>query len=287
MMQTSSALKGRNKRFLITACIVLGLTTSGFTIGCESSDDDDSDDSGSTSSSNIEALIEAGGTIPAGTYKISRKISISKSGLTINATGVTIDASKLSSNSGSGDGITISGSNNKLIGISVTKAGHNGICITGKGNTVQDCQTYGNGNTGLNLKGGAGNNTIIGCVSFDNYDEDKGGEDADGFGVKAGSASGNKFIDCEAYNNSDDGWDFWDNQYGVTLQNCYAHNNGRGSAGDGNGFKLGNSNTSANHYLKDCKATNNRGSGFTQNGNTGKNTYVNCTSSGNGKADKR
>ncbi|MDA8139228.1 MAG: right-handed parallel beta-helix repeat-containing protein [Desulfobacteraceae bacterium] len=170
---------------------------------------------------------------------------------------------------------------------SVTKAGHNGICITGTGNTVQNCKTYTNGNTGLNLKSGAGNNLITGCKSYDNYDKAKQGEDADGFGVKAGSASGNRFVNCESYNNSDDGWDFWDNQYGVRLEGCYAHNNGRDVNGDGNGFKLGNDNTSANHYLKDCTATNNRACGFTQNGNKGANTYINCVSSGNGKADVR
>lgn len=255
--------------------------------GCDGGSSGGGGCDGGSTSFGIESQIEAGGTIPAGTYRITRKIVISKSGLTITANDVIIDARSLTSNSGSGDAITITGSNNHLIGISVTKAGHNGICITGKANTVENCKTYANGNTGLNLKSGAGDNLITGCISYDNYDYDKLGEDADGFGVKAGSASGNRFVNCESYNNSDDGWDFWDNQYGVRLENCYAHNNGAGLNGDGNGFKLGNTSTSANHYLLNCTAKYNRACGFTQNGNRGTNTYINCISIGNGKADVR
>jgi hypothetical protein len=231
----------------------------------------------------IEDRIEAGGTIPAGTYTLTRKITLSKtSGITITANNVILDAKNLGS---SADAVTVSGSNYTITGLTVKNAGHNGICVKGNNNTFTNVTTHSCGNTGFNIKGSAKNNIVTGCKSYNNYDKSTYGENADGFGVKDCTGTGNKFINCEAYNNSDDGWDFWGTTGAVTLTGCYAHDNGRGSAGDGNGFKLGESGVCGKHVLKNCTAKNNLGSGFTKNGNTCKISYTNCVSSGNKKAD--
>ncbi|MDP4180171.1 MAG: right-handed parallel beta-helix repeat-containing protein [Bacillota bacterium] len=236
--------------------------------------------------SSIEAKIEAGGTIPAGNYKVTRKIVISKSNITINASGVTLDGSSLPVN-GNGDIIYITGSNNKINNIKCKNAGQCGMFITGSNNTISGCATFNNRNTGIHLANGASNNTITGCTSYGNYDSIKKGEDADGFAVKAGAGSGNKFINCTAYNNSDDGWDFYGCKSVVTISGCKAYSNGRDSNGDGNGFKLGSTGVSVAHKLSNCNSYNNKGCGYTKNGNTGKISYTNCSSSGNGHSDNR
>jgi len=233
----------------------------------------------------IEDKIEAGGTITAGTYTLTRKISLSKtSGITISASNVILDAKNLGS---SADAVTVSGSNYKITGLTVKNAGHNGILVKGNSNSFTSVTTHDCGNTGFNIKGSAKNNTVTKCKSYNNYDKSTNGENADGFGVKDCTGTGNKFVDCESYSNSDDGWDFWGTTGAVTLTGCYAHNNGKGSAGDGNGFKLGEKGVCGKHVVKNCTAKNNLGSGFTKNGNTCTISYTNCVSSGNGKADVR
>jgi parallel beta-helix repeat protein len=234
----------------------------------------------------IEAQIEVGGTIPAGTYKVTRKIVITKSGITVNANGVILDGSSLATG-GNGDIIYITGNSNKINNIKCTNAGQCGMFITGSGNTISGCKTYNNRNTGIHLANGASNNTITGCDSYGNYDTAKQGEDADGFAVKAGAGSGNKFINCNAYSNSDDGWDFYGCTSVVTISGCKSYSNGKDVNGDGNGFKLGSKGVNVAHDLSNCNAYNNKGCGYTNNGNTGKIIYTNCASSGNAYADKR
>jgi hypothetical protein len=131
---------------------------------------------------------------------------------------------------------------------------------------------------------------IIGCLSTENIDS--GREDADGFAAKLTSGVGNKFVNCVATYNCDDGWDLYTKSNTgaigvVTMENCEASYNGKftnGSTtgGDGNGFKLGDDTASVAHILKNCKANYNAKHGFTGNGNPATFIMDNCTGTGNG-----
>jgi hypothetical protein len=102
------------------------------------------------------------------------------------------------------------------------------------------------------------NNCIVSVDSARNYNRSglsgttRNGGNADGFEVKFG-ASDVTFIDAHAYENSDDGYDFWkggagSDDAGVAIRVFYssASRNGRHPTrpnGDGNGFKLGSKNS--------------------------------------------
>ena len=62
----------------------------------------------------------------------------------------------------------------------------------------------------------------------------------------ANGEGGNVFIGCRAWNNADDGWDFYQNNESVLISNCWSFANGSNLwnyagtwRGNGNGFKLG------------------------------------------------
>ena len=87
----------------------------------------------------------------------------------------------------------------------------------------------------------------LNCDSYFNTDASQG--NADGFAAKLDVGSGNKFVGCRAWNNSDDGWDGYlrgaDN-VSTSYENCWAIDNGKlksgaNGSGDGNGFKTGGS----------------------------------------------
>lgn len=188
-------------------------------------------------------------------------------------------------------------------GIQVTGAGDNGIFIGGNYNIVENCITYANRDTGLQLgryisscsqSEWPSNNLIKNCYSYNNFDTDNG-EDADGFACKLTTGPGNVFDGCISAYNVDDGWDLYTkSETGaigpVTLRNCIAHNNGKtttgqgASDGDKNGFKLGGESISVNHIVENCIAFNNINHGFTHNRNTGSMTMTNCTSYNNAES---
>ncbi|MBN1759678.1 MAG: DUF4990 domain-containing protein [Chitinispirillaceae bacterium] len=105
--------------------------------------------------------------------------------------------------------------------------------------------------------------------------------------------SGNTFIGCRAWNNSDDGWDGYlrgaDN-VSTRLENCWCFKNGyrkdgSASTGNGNGFKMGGSDDKTlkhNFTLIRCLAFQNRVKGFDQNNNRGAMTLYNCSGFSNG-----
>ena len=72
----------------------------------------------------------------------------------------------------------------------------------------------------------------------------------DGFAAKINIGPGNRFFDCVAHDNSDDGWDTFPKTASgtnvVTIENCVVYHNGyhKGvAAGNGNGFKVGSDQT--------------------------------------------
>ena len=185
-------------------------------------------------------------------------------------------------------GFSLTGSYYYFKGLDITRAGYQGVYVTGQHNTFENCTFHDNRNTGLEINEGGAYTTVINCDAYRNYDPKKYGSMADGFGPKQTQGPGNKFIGCRAWENSDDGFDAYDSPEIVTFENCWAFRNGvdvwnYGSfAGNGNGFKAGGNSQLANHKLTRCVAFGNVVKGFDQNNNTGGITFLNCTAYQNG-----
>jgi hypothetical protein len=240
-----------------------------------------------TSSALLSAVskAKAGDVITiSGTIKITSTVKCTASGTSssrITIQGGTLDFSGQSYSSSS-RGIQISGSYWKISGVTVKNAGDNGICITGTNNQIVNCNVSGCKDSGIQIYNStAKNNSVSGGYSNNNYDTSTNGENADGYSCKLSSGSGNSFTNTTANSNSDDGYDLYNAKAIVKFSGCSASSNGKGSAGDGNGFKLGPGNYK--HTLSSCKAYNNLAWGFTPNNNTAKPVLTSCTASGNGK----
>ncbi len=126
-----------------------------------------------------------------------------------------------------------------LSGFTVTGANH-GIIVYGSSCSIQSCTAVGNYNTGIELIGSsAKNNTVNNCISKQNADSSGG--NADGYGCKQGASSGNKFTNCDAHQNSDDGFDLEKPPARSVTSGCKSYNEGswNGKTGNGNGFKTG------------------------------------------------
>jgi MYXO-CTERM domain-containing protein len=139
---------------------------------------------------------------------------------------------------------------------------------------------------GLFVDTGMGGNLILNCDSHDNYDVNGSqgdGQNGDGFGVHYQKTGPSTIIrGCRAWNNSDDGYDFISQEVPITIEGCFATGMGRGSAGNGNGFKIGSSLTGIRHIVQNNVAWKNKDSGFYANHSTGGNTWYNNTSYMNG-----
>jgi parallel beta-helix repeat protein len=218
----------------------------------------------------------------SGTYSVNRPCYVPG--------GVTVSGPATFNFNNAANGFVPNGNNVKLNSISVTGVNNPGIYIYGRsGCVINSCNAYGNKNTGIQIQGsGAVNNTVQYCQGYNNVDTATSGENADGFACKFGTGSGNVFKNCKATGNADDGWDLWQAGAPVTLTSCTSYSNGKLSAGDGNGFKLGSSGMNIAHQITSCIAYSNRGEsgrGFTQNGNTGNCRLTNCRSYSNQRAD--
>ncbi|MBN2547328.1 MAG: right-handed parallel beta-helix repeat-containing protein [Spirochaetes bacterium] len=176
-------------------------------------------------------------------------------------------------------------------GLTIRYTTYNAIKIDSASyNLIVNCVVHDNGDTGIQIGGtGSSYNSVINCDSYRNYDPEEHGQDADGFGAKFEIGQGNYFYGCRAWNNSDDGWDFWMAPKRVIIENCWAFSNGINLWGDtafegnGNGIKLGGNYIAASHIVRNCLAFNNANKGFDQNNNTGPLTLYNNTSWHNGK----
>ncbi len=149
-------------------------------------------------------------------------------------------------------------------------------------NRFENLSIHDNYYAGLTLSDGASNNTIINCDSYNNFDSNSYGEHADGFAIignkKGFVGIGNRFINCRAWGNSDDGFDCWMAGNPVTFINCLSFKNGRDIwnigkkfRGNGNGFKLGVHNRYGHardaHLVLNCRAWENSSRGFDYNDN--------------------
>jgi hypothetical protein len=76
------------------------------------------------------------------------------------------------------------------------------------------------------------------CDAYDNVDFFDDGGLANGFAVNVSTGMHIFYDGCRAWLNSDDGWDLFDSDGYITINNCWAFENGR-YYGNGVGFKLG------------------------------------------------
>ena len=231
------------------------------------------------------------------TYALSSKLNLS--GTSASATNnihlwaYPGEVPVIDSTGNSSDGIGVSGMFYHLKGLVVTKAGHNGINISGHSNTVEYCTVHDNGNTGLHITGGTGGTTfpsynlILNCDAYRNYDPPIGGN-ADGFSAKWDLGPGNVFRGCRAWENSDDGWDLWMGNGSVLIEDCWAFRHGINYWGDpqfdgnGNGFKLGGNYIACPHRLLHSIAFKNAANGVDQNNNIAGQTLDQNTAWANG-----
>ena len=135
-------------------------------------------------------------------------------------------------------GIKVNADWTHVKGFEVMHANDNGIHIQGANSIVENCVVHDNDDTGIqigvNTSAPAGtsgiNNTVKDCDSYHNFDAANGGENADGFGMKEASGTGNKFIGCRAWENADDGYDFYAWIGTVRLENCWAYRSARNAS---------------------------------------------------------
>ncbi|MCD8482991.1 MAG: right-handed parallel beta-helix repeat-containing protein [Verrucomicrobia bacterium] len=242
-----------------------------------------------------------------GVYQHSSTISIgtSRSGTSsrpitvINYPGESVILDFSQQNRGSGNiGVRLDASNWRLIGLTIRNAGHNGLRVDGSNNRLERLVTHNNHDTGLHLAGNASHNLILNCDSYHNFNTTgRVGNNADGFGAKFTSLGpGNWFYGCRSWENSDDGFDFWEAPNPVRVENCWAFGNGDPSVfgfpanfeGAGNGFKLGGNFVAGNHIVIRSLAFDNLGTtrnakGFDHNNNTGALTFIHNTAFNNGR----
>ncbi|RYZ07464.1 MAG: pectate lyase [Myxococcales bacterium] len=180
-------------------------------------------------------------------------------------------------------GFLVSGSYWSMCRVDVTRAGYQGVYVTGQHSTFEDCSFHDNRNTGLEINKGGAHTSVINCDAYRNYDPKKLGSMADGFGPKETQGPGNRFYGCRAWENSDDGFDAYESPETVIIERSFAFRNGidvweyGGFDGNGNGFKLGGNAQQANHRVYQCAAFANRVKGFDQNNNSGGITIYNST----------
>ena len=113
-------------------------------------------------------------------------------------------------------------------------SGKNNLYCEGSYCLFENLDIYGSADTGCQMKKG-GNNIILNVDSHDNFDYQtmsgttaNFGGNADGFADKQFSGSGNHYIGCRAWNNSDDGWDFFQrvSSSQTIIENCVCYRNG-------------------------------------------------------------
>jgi hypothetical protein len=219
----------------------------------------------------------------SGTIKLTSTLQLLNSGTSgskINLTGGTLDGSGISS----GWVVKCNGSYWNITNMTIKNGPSSGLVFQSGGyNYVNNVTTTGNGDTGMQVYNGGHNDNITYSYSNENYDPSTGGENADGFTCKLSGGVGNHFDHCVSNHNSDDGWDLYGNPNTVTITYCTSTNNGYGTNGDGNGFKLGSAGQSVPHTVTNCTASYNTAYGYDGNGNTGHITITGSGGTGNGK----
>ncbi|GAA2316741.1 hypothetical protein GCM10010431_41850 [Streptomyces kunmingensis] len=242
--------------------------------------------------------VTAGGTIylRGGTYAYAQTVTVPDAADGTSAARTTLTAYQsekpvlnfsAQSESSSNRGLQLFASYWHVKGLTVERAGDNGIYVGGSNNVIERTVTRYNHDTGLQLGRIASstpkaqwpaNNLVLSAESHDNADSD--GEDADGFAAKLTTGTGNVFRYAVSHNNIDDGWDLYTKTDTgaigpVTVEDSLAYSNGTLSDGtvnkngDRNGYKLGGDDIAVNHVVRRSIAFGNGHHGFTYNSNPG------------------
>ena len=229
----------------------------------------------------------AGTTVQcSGTYTVSNTITV-PSGVTVKGPATFKFTNKTK------NGFVVPSANSNVTLQSLTVQGCLGAFkIQGSGNKITSCIANGCYYTGFEVNGSnSKNNTFTSCKAYNNADAGTGG-DTDGFAGKNGSSTGNKFMNCTAYSNSDDGFDYYYANYPIVTSGCSAYSNGYygGKTGNGVGFKMGGSGTSASHTFTSCTGNNqtsgNTARGFDSNNNGATLYLTTCRSYSNKNKDR-
>ena len=244
--------------------------------------------------------------VRGGTYTITAQVVLSKSGTSdssrtkiwayLGETPV-LDASKYVTSNSAVDVpvVLVTGSWMHLRGLEISNAkvgasgDHSYSLLRTKNasnNTFELLKLHHGFGPGLFIDTGTGGNLILNCDSHDNYDKDGSqgdGQNGDGFGVHYQKTGPSTTIrGCRAWMDSDDGYDLISQEVPVTVEDSFAFQNGYGKDGNGNGFKMGSSQTGIRHIVQDNVAWKNKAAGFYANHSSGGNTWYNNTAYNNG-----
>jgi len=236
--------------------------------------------------------------VRAGTYTNNKTISISQSGTANKLIALyayppdssrpLLDFSSMVFSS-SNRGVILIGSYWHIKGLDIYRAGDNGMFTSGSHNIVEFCAFHENRDGGCQIGSGGAFNQFINCDSYFNFDDSSSspGGNADGFAPKLDMGTGNSFYGCRSWQNSDDGWDGFQetvNDDTTYLTNCWTWKNGYLKNGthpysgmNGNGFKMGGNNMVHNFVVRNCLSFCNYAKGFDQNNGTGSLIIINCT----------
>lgn len=217
------------------------------------------------------------------------------------------------SSRGNGRGFKVTGDYYHLKGFTICQAPDNGIKVEGSYNIFELLTLHHNGDSGIQI-GLSSNapdaadkvchNLVKNCDSYRNYDWGTSYENADGFACKLSPGANNRFVGCRAWENSDDGWDFYMTHFPIYIDSCWTMGNGNEELikndpdwewgqkngigtvnwqGDGNGFKLGGDGWAAKHQINNCIAFDGyaTGAGFSENNNADSIYLFNCLSFNN------
>ena len=103
-------------------------------------------------------------------------------------------------------------------GLTIQNARDNGLYSESDHSVFERMTTRWNGDSGLQLDGFSSYNEIRNSDSYENYDPQNNGENADGFAIKFSDIGpGNVVRGARAWGNSDDGWDMWESTAGGVL----------------------------------------------------------------------
>ncbi len=173
--------------------------------------------------------------------------------------------------------IDMSASHNILRDIEVRNSPMRGILVSGDNNIIENATIHGNHHVGLQFFESS-NSQAINVNSYNNYDSQNGGINADG--IQALHSNDISISICRVYNNSDDGVDTFAS-VNITIDQCVSYQNGF-DQGDGNGFKLGGGlGNSGSNTVTNNIAYNNKMRGFTFNGSNLRSVLLNNSSVSN------
>lgn len=165
--------------------------------------------------------------------------------------------------------------------------------VSSSSNSTFERIHYHHNGAGMSVRGNSTDNLFLNCDFHHNQDPYSktpyGGADGiDLHFIHAGTK--NTLRACRAWWNSDDGFDFWENEGVVVIEDCWSFYNGYlpdtfKKAGDGSGFKLGATSERPDDVLRTvrkCVAFKNRCFGINENSAVCKSDIFNNTCAQNG-----